>query len=191
MSAALKGAPKRVGIAGPGPADGNHALIFTVGTTQRRPLFAERANIDVLRNAFREVRQQRPFQIDAIVVLPEHLHCIWSLPAGDADFSTRWRLIKTWFSKHCDPGVRVAHVTNGNRSAPRIWQQRYWEHAIRDEGDYRRHVEYIHYNPVKHGYVTRAGDWTHSSFKRYVDAGVYPADWGASGVEFPDDVGGE
>ena len=167
------------------------SYFFTVVTAQRRPLFAERANIDLLHTAFRQIRQQRPFQIDAIVVLPEHLHCIWSLPAGDADFSTRWRLIKTWFTKHCDPRLRVPQVTTGNRQTSGIWQQRYWEHAIRDEGDYRRHVEYIHYNPVKHGYVARAGDWPYSSFKRHVDAGVYPADWGASAVEFPDDVGHE
>ena len=84
---------------------------------------------------------------------------IWSLPEDDADFSTRWRLIKTWFTKHCDPRLRVAQVTNGNRRTSGVWQPRYWEHAIRDETDFRHHMDYIHYNPVKHGHVTRPGDW--------------------------------
>ena len=93
--------------------------------------------MDLLRDAFRAVRQQRLFDIDAIVILPDHWHCIWTLPEDDADFMTRWRLIKTWFSKRSD--------------LKPIWQQRYWEHVLRDARDFAWHVEYIHYNPVKHG----------------------------------------
>ena len=112
--------------------------------------------------------------IEGYLVLPEHLHCIWTLPAGDADYMNRWRLIKTWFTKHCDPVLRGAGV----------WQKRYWEHVLRDEHDYARHVDYIHYNPVKHGLVASVGDWSYSSFERFVKAGVYPPDWGSEGMVF-------
>ena len=149
------------------------SYFFTVVTAQRRPILATEQAIEDLRSAFRNVRARRPFEIDAIVVLPDHLHCIWTLPPDDSDFATRWRLVKTWFTKNCDAGIR---------SAP-IWQDRYWEHLMRDEGDFTRHVEYIHYNPVKHGRVARPTDWPYSSFGRYVEAGIYPADWGGSGVE--------
>jgi putative transposase len=131
-------------------------FFFTVVTADRRPSFAEQENIATLREAFRTIRLQRPFRLDAAVVLPDHLHCIWTLPPGDADFSTRWRL----------------------------WQHRYWEHMLRDETDYRHHVEYIHFNPVKHGYVKAPLDWPYSSFRRYVKAGVYPPDWGGDLPEF-------
>ena len=103
---------------------------------------------------------QRPFTLEAAVVLPDHLHCIWTLPPGDADFSTRWRLIKTWFTKHCDWALGAedgkARTSRGERG---LWQHRYWEHMLRDETDYRRHIEYIHFNPVKHGYVKAPMDW--------------------------------
>jgi len=109
-------------------------------------------SVDVLHNAFRTVRQSRPFEIDAIVVNPDHLHCIWTLPPDDADFSTRWRLIKTCFPKHFPDTLRrtpdAARLKKGEKA---IWQHRYWEHQIRDETDFARHVDYIHYNPGKHG----------------------------------------
>ncbi|GLT24242.1 transposase [Zoogloea oryzae] len=140
---------------------------------------------DVLRNAFRAVRQSRPFEIDAIVAMPGHLHCIWTLPPGDGDFSTRWRLVKTWFSKHSPDallqGPGAARQARGERG---IWLRRYWEHQIRDEADLSQHVDYIHYNPVKHGLVKSAGDWRWSSFARFVQAGVYPADWGREAMGF-------
>ena len=167
------------------------SFFFTVVTEQRRPLLASADAVEILRASFRAVRSTRPFEVDAIVVLPDHLHCIWTLPPGDADFATRWRLIKTWFTKHCDPAVRAE--PNYARTAKReqaIWQQRYWEHVLRDEGDVIRHVEYIHFNPVKHGLVSSAMAWPYSSFRRYVDAGLYPADWGQGAMEF-EEVGHE
>jgi REP-associated tyrosine transposase len=160
-------------------------FFFTVVTADRQPLFAEQKNIATLREAFRTIRLQRPFSLDAAVVLPDHLHCIWTLPHGDADFSTRWRLIKTWFTKHCDSVLRAeARNARTDKGERLLWQHRYWEHMLRDETDYRHHVEYIHFNPVKHGYVKAPLDWPYSSFRRYVKAGVYPPDWGGGLPEF-------
>ena len=154
-------------------------FFFTLVTEGRRPVFSSAESVEVLRDAFRTVRKSRPFEIDAMVVMPDHLHCIWTLPPGDADFATRWRLIKTWFTKHCDPGLR--EVPDPARVAKRqqaVWQHRYWEHQLRDEADFAHHVDYIHYNPVKHGLALSPLDWPHSSFRRQVEAGIYPADWG-------------
>jgi putative transposase len=124
------------------------------------------------------VLSARPFTIDAIAVLPDHLHCIWTLPPEDADYSTRWRLIKTWFSKHYAPATQSP------------WQRRYWEHLLRDESDFTRHVDYIHYNPVKHGHAATAMEWPYSSFRRHVEAGIYAADWGRGSMSF-DGIGRE
>ena len=157
------------------------SFFFTVVTGKRRPLLASPESVDVLRTAFRTVQSTRQFEMNAVVVLPDHLHCIWTLPPGDDDFAIRWRLIKTWFTKHCEPGLRAE--PDRARLAKReqaIWQHRYWEHMLRDELDFAHHVEYIHFNPVKHGLVSTAMDWQFSSFRRYVEAGVYPADWGGS-----------
>ena len=152
-------------------------FFFTVALLERRRrLLVE--HIDELRAAFRNVRRTRPFAIDAVVILPDHLHCIWTLPAGDADFSTRWRLIKAAFARSIPNGERLS--TRRERTGERgIWQRRFWEHAIRDDTDRARHVDYIHFNPVKHGHVGRAADWPYSSFHRYVRAGIYPSDWAA------------
>jgi putative transposase len=167
------------------------SFFFTVVTNGRRPLLASPEAIDVLRNAFRNVRDKYHFDVDSIVVLPDHLHCIWTLPPGDADFAKRWRLIKTWFTKHCDPQLRAVPHSRGvaKRGHP-IWQKRYWEHLLQNEADFTRHVEYIHYNPVKHRYAKSPGDWPYSSFRRYVEDGRYPADWGIGEIEF-DGVGRE
>jgi putative transposase len=110
--------------------------------------------------------------VDAVVVLPDHLHCIWRLPEADADFSTRWRLVKRSFSLHLQTAL------NG-RSEKVVWQRRYWEHLMRDEQDWRRHMDYIHYNPVKHGYALTPTDWPYSSFHRAVACGLYDPGWGA------------
>lgn len=161
------------------------SFFFTLVTEKRRPLFSTVEAVDVLRDAFYSVRSWHPFVMDAMVVLPDHLHCIWTLPPGDADFSTRWRLIKTWFTKHCDQALRAA--PNGiqtKRGEQAIWQHRYWEHMLRDERDFERHVEYIHYNPVKHGYVASPFDWAYSSFKHYVDDGIYDSGWGRGKLSF-------
>ncbi|MDP1610583.1 MAG: transposase [Sulfuritalea sp.] len=160
------------------------SFFFTVVTEKRRPLFASAESVGILRMAFRTVRSARPFEVDAMVVLPDHLHCIWTLPSGDADFAIRWRLIKTWFTKHCDPTLRTE--PNRARSAKReqaLWQHRYWEHMLRDEADFSRHIEYIHFNPVKHGFVSSAMEWPYSSLRRYVEAGVYLPDWGRGSMD--------
>lgn len=166
------------------------SYFFTLVTEQRRPWLADADNVELLRGAFRAVRMSRPFEVPAMVGLPDHLHCIWMLPPGDADFSTRWRLIKTWFTKRCAPRLRPPprHARAVKQQA--VWQHRYWEHVLRDEYDFTRHVEYIHFNPIKHGLVATAKAWPYSSFHRYVEAGIYPADWGQREMDF-DGVGAE
>lgn len=149
---------------------------FTVNLLDRRQTLLV-DHIEVLREAVAATRQSRPFTIDAFVVLPDHLHAIWSLPSGDCDFSTRWRLIKNRFARSLPKqehrsAVRVARNERG------VWQRRFWEHLIRDEADYARHVEYCYINPLKHRLVTRVDDWPHSSFHRDVRAGIFPSDWG-------------
>jgi putative transposase len=130
--------------------------------------------IEALREAVREVRRLKPFRIDAWVVLPKHLHCLWTLPEGDSDFPDRWRRIKAAFSR----SLREIGAPSALRKRERgIWQRGYWEHTIRDERDYRAHVDYIHFNPVKHGLAPGPGDWPFSTFGRFVAAGLYPADW--------------
>lgn len=149
---------------------------FTVTLLDRASrLLVER--IDDLRDAFRAVRAQRPFIIDAMVVLPDHLHCVWTLPEGDADYAMRWWEIKSWFSRHIPKGEQR---TKGriNKDERGIWQRRYWEHTLRDEQDVERHIDYIHYNPVKHGHVSQVAEWPFSSFHSFVRRGIYPMDWG-------------
>jgi putative transposase len=148
---------------------------FTVNLLQRdKRLLVE--HIEVLRAAFRQARTRRPFEVLAIVILPDHLHCLWRLPQGDADNAIRWRLIKTLFSQTFTAG-EYRSVRRLKKHERGIWQRRYWEHLIRDEDDFAAHVDYIHYNPVKHGHVARAADWPHSSFHRYVQCGDLPEDW--------------
>jgi putative transposase len=131
--------------------------------------------IEALRAAFRYTLDRHPFTLDAIVVLPEHLHAIWTLPHGDADFPTRWRLIKSHFSRALPP-----HERRLAKSERGIWQRRYWEHALRDETDFERHANYIHFNPVKHGHVDQVIDWAYSSFHRDVRPGIYAPNWAGS-----------
>lgn len=152
---------------------------FTVNLSVRRGNDLLVRRIADLRSAFRQTRRDHPFFLDAIVVLPDHLHCLWRLSPDDDDFPLRWRLIKARFSSRLEPGeyVSQSRQRKGERG---IWQRRYWEHVIRDERDFQRHLDYIHYNPVKHGYVQAAKDWPYSSFHRWVAQGVYPADWAAS-----------
>ena len=152
-------------------------FFFTVTLLERRrKLLTE--NIDALREVFKAARRRRPFTIEAIIILPDHLHCLWTLPPGDADFSTRWHDINAHFAAQIPKGERLSarRLRKGERG---IWQRRFWEHVIRDEADYERHIDYIHYNPVKHGHVTRVADWPYSSFHRYVERGIYTLDWAA------------
>ena len=162
-------------------------FFFTVNIADRRQTLLT-THIDQLRAAFRHARQRHPFTIDAIVVLPDHLHAIWTLPEGDCDFSTRWRLIKSAFSRRLSVAEQVTQSRLG-KSERGIWQRRYWEHAIRDEDDLHRHLDYVHFNPVKHRYVNRACDWPYSSFPLMVRRGFYPEDWGGDMRAVPSGFG--
>jgi putative transposase len=149
-------------------------FFFTVTLADRR-LHMLTDHVGLLRNAFRAARRERSFTIDAVVVLPEHLHAILTLPSDDADFSGRWRRIKGHFaSALLESSIELARRPNGDLA---LWQRRFWEHTIRDECDFTRHVDYIHFNPVKHALVRRVCDWPHSSFHRYVQDGLLPDDW--------------
>ena len=132
--------------------------------------------IDRLRQVYRAVQERRRFETIAICVLPDHVHAIWTLPEQDQDFASRWNLIKGGFSRGLD--ARPRSRSKVARREKGIWQRRYWEHAIRDDADLERHVDYIHFNPVKHGHVTRGADWPHSSFHRFVERGLLAPDWG-------------
>lgn len=156
-------------------------FFFTVNLADRSKTLLTN-HIDELRESLRLVRQRHPFHIDAIVVLPEHLHTVWTLPPGDADYPTRWALIKAGFSRRLPKVERItsSRIAKGERG---IWQRRYWEYQIRDEGDYARHIDYIHYNPVKHGHAQTPIDWPHSSLHRYVRGGILPVDWGMNYAE--------
>jgi putative transposase len=150
---------------------------FTVTIADRRSSMLT-DQIDALRAAFRVTYRERPFAIDAIVILPDHLHVVMKLPDGDTDFSGRWRRIKGSFtSAVIAQGVSVLRNRRGEFL---LWQRRFWEHTIRDECDFERHVDYIHYNPVKHGLVTRVCDWPFSSFHRFVRCGDLSEDWAGS-----------
>jgi len=127
---------------------------------------------------------RHPFTLDAIVILPDHLHAIWTLPPGDADYATRWRLIKAEFSR----GGATTERSRRRKGERGIWQRRYWEHTLRDEGDYERHCDYIHFNPVKHRHVSAVRYWPYSLFQRFVESGVYPVEW-ASGKRDDGDFG--
>jgi putative transposase len=138
-------------------------------------------SIDLLRLAFRKTREAKPFEIDAMVVLPEHLHSIWTLPPNDSDYPGRWRSIKSIFTRELErSGVLVEKRKDGSAI---IWQRRYWEHTIRDAGDLIHHIDYIHFNPVKHGLVERVIDWPYSSFHRYVKQGLLPPNWAGENIE--------
>ena len=145
------------------------SYFFTLVTHQRKKLFLQQEYTDYLREAFKHVRVKHPFSIDAIVLLPDHLHCILTLPSDDFDYATRLRLIKHYVT---------CKINKDNTSKTKIWQKRYWEHCIRDERDWQNHMDYIHYNPVKHGYVSSPIEWSDSSFSKLIKKGFYTEDWG-------------
>jgi putative transposase len=150
-------------------------FFFTVTLRDRRDDTLVR-HVDVLREAFRMIHALRPWRTDAIVIMPDHLHALWTLLQHDMDYAGRWRAIKSAFVR----GLRRKDVVvqvNAKGEAD-IWQRRFWEHVVRDETDFERHVDYIHINPVKHGYVASAADWPHSSIHRYIRQRRLPADWG-------------
>jgi len=149
---------------------------FTVNLLERRRNDLLVRHFDLLRCSVAVERGRRPFSVVAWVVLPDHMHWIWSLPEGDADYATRWRRIKTDFSLGLEKDERrsAARLRSGERG---IWQRRYWEHRVRDDVDLMRRIDYIHFNPVKHGHAASVSDWPLSSFHRYVRAGTYPSGW--------------
>jgi putative transposase len=151
------------------------SYFFTVNLADRRlRLLTE--HVELLRTAFRYAQTRHSFEVAAAVILPEHLHTIWTLPEGDSDYALRWRLIKSAFSRGL-PNNEPISASRALKAERGIWQRRYWEHTVRDEGDFARHVDYIHFNPVKHGHVGRVKDWPYSTFHLMVRAGVYPDDW--------------
>lgn len=154
---------------------------FTVNLLDRHSDLLS-CHIQELRDAVRHARASAAFHIDAWVVLPEHMHCIWTLPDGDPDFSSRWQNIKAGFSMRLPPGEHrsASRVGKGERG---IWQRRFWEHTIRDDRDYAAHVDYVHFNPAKHGLVSDVRDWPYSSFHRHVARGVYPATWAGGNID--------
>lgn len=160
---------------------------FTVALANRKSaLLVEQ--VDYLRQAFRIVRQRHPFEIIAMAVMPEHLHTIWQMPPGDADFALRWALIKSAFSRAIPKHEYISKSRESKRERG-IWQRRYWKHMIRDDNDLEGHVDYIHYNPVKHGLVQRAIDWPHSSIHRYVRLGWLNENWGTADEALSENFG--
>jgi putative transposase len=167
-------------------------FFFTVVTHDRRELFRSDEARRCLHDAIRAVQDERPFELVATVLLPQHLHCIWKLPAGDCDFSKRWGRVKSGFTKLWLAGGGRDTAISAARAKHResgVWERRFWEHRIRDEEDFIRHVNYIHYNPVKHGLARCPHAWPYSSFPRWVEQGYYRRDWlcdcGPSRLEIP------
>jgi putative transposase len=160
------------------------SYFFTVNLCDRnsRLLVTE---IDKLRHAVSTAREQHPFHIDAWVVLPNHLHCLWTLPPDDTQFPIRWQTIKATFSRSVRPPEERRPSLIRKREAG-IWQRRYWEHTIRDDRDYAAHMDYIHFNPVKHGLTTHPADWPFSTFRRCAALGLYPATWAPPDCDLPD-----
>jgi len=154
-------------------------LFFTVVTYQRRPLFEDENARNCLKEVLQITRNKYPFTQHAICLLPDHLHCIWTLPENDDDYSTRWSSIKANFSRLYKTGQDGSPLSASRkkRREKAFWQRRFWEHAIRDEEDLSRHVDYIHYNPVKHGLADSPSEWQWSSFHSYVERGIYESDW--------------
>lgn len=152
---------------------------FTVVTRRRLPLLSSASAVCALHDSFGSVAARHPFNMDALVILPDHLHCIWTLPQGDEDFSSRWRLVKTGFLRACRRSQHESVPSPSMWSRDESpWQDRFWEHLIRDQADFNAHCDYIHYNPVKHRLVQSPIEWPHSTFDVFVQRGFYPTDWG-------------
>lgn len=174
--------------------EGN-TYFFTVVTYQRQPILCLDESRTALREAINDAKEAHPFKIKAWVLLPDHLHCIWELPDGDVNYSMRWGLIKKEFTKKINRSVGAAHPTRAGleglvgKAHPTesrikhregmIWQRRFWEHKIKDERDFQVHCDYIHYNPVKHGFANTPMNWEYSTFHSYMDEGIYSKEWGS------------
>jgi putative transposase len=171
---------RRVRIAG-------GTYFFTLVTSRRIPLFLRPEARRVLHEAMVRVRTSRRFVLEAGVLLPDHLHLLLTLPPGDADFATRIMLVKKRFSEMAKNRMGLSEAPDTRRAERRgeagFWQRRYWEHSIRNDADFRHHLDYMMFNPVKHGLVQRVADWPYSSFHRLVRQGVYPSNWGGTFAE--------
>ncbi|NEP85190.1 MAG: transposase [Okeania sp. SIO3B3] len=168
---------------------------ITQVTYQREIWLCGEVGRKALREAIERVREKHPFSIDAFVLLPEHFHCLWTLPPNDGDFSMRLRLIKTYVTKHYGQELainREISLSRQKRRESNLWQRRFWEHLIRDEQDFANHCDYIHYNPVRHGLCINPQDWQFSSIHRFIAQGIYPANWGRDeSPEIPQGIGDE
>jgi putative transposase len=171
------------------------SYFFTLVANQRSPIFSDATAVDIYHRSVRKVQAAWPFTIEAEVILPDHIHFLCTLPEGDADYPTRVRLIKAAFTRSFLSRRRRLDERSDSRIAKgeqAVWQRRYWEHTIRDERDFQAHLDYIHLNPVKHGLVAAARDWPHSTFRAWVERGVYELWWGSNEMPpLPEWVGRE
>jgi len=163
---------------------------FTLVAYERRKIFCERDFLQAFRHSIKRVQQQEPFEILAWVQLPDHLHCIWQIPDDEANYSRRWSKIKRFTTQACPQyqlPIEDLDYSKVKRKERGLWQRRFFEHQIRDEADFIRCIDYLHYNPVKHGLVSRVRDWPYSSFHKFVKEGIYPMDWGTYVVDYSED----
>ena len=166
-------------------------FFFTLVTYKRRPIFSDPVAIKLLGTVFRGAKLKWPMTVNAIVLLPDHLHMICTLPSGDGEYSKRIGWIKKEFSQRwlaCSGKGSTISPSKQRERRLGVWQPRFWEHTIEEDGDFDNHFDYVHWNPTKHGYVKSPKDWPHSSFHRWVSAGVYPVDWGRSSTNPPQSV---
>jgi putative transposase len=164
---------------------------FTIITFDRAPILTTPESIAIFRLAWNMVRKKKPFKTVAICVLPDHIHTIWRIPEGDADFSMRWKEIKRLYTKGYLENIGFGGERNNSRVKRKevgIWQRRFWEHTITDENDLNNHIDYIHFNPVKNGLVKDPTEWPWSSFRRYVKLGFYPVTWGGGNLSIEMEV---
>ena len=154
---------------------------FTLTTNNRQKIFLSSSARDIFLEAVNHVMNFHPFSTEAYCILPDHIHLLWRMPEEDANYSTRISEIKKRFSKEfCAkyPSIVKRNEFQVNRGESGVWQRRFWEHYIRDETDLNNHINYIHFNPVKHGIVRQVRDWPSSSFFNYARSGHYQIDWG-------------
>jgi putative transposase len=159
------------------------SYFFTVVSYRRQGFLCLPPVREALRAGIIAAQVKHPFEINAWVLLPDHVHTVWTLPEGDANFSVRWQTIKRMVSHQCKDLLHKPEYMTSSKikhGENTLWQRRYWEHQIRSDKDFENHVDYIHYNPVKHRLVERVEDWPYSTFHKHVKRGVYPADWGSA-----------
>ncbi len=162
-------------------------FFFTLVTFERIPILTSELSRQILKQVWKTVRDKHPFTCDAICLLPDHLHCIWTLPENDTNYAIRWAAIKALFSKKYLQAGGMEGIRSNSRKEKgeaAIWQRRYWEHCIVDDNDFSKHFDYIHYNPVKHNLVSSVSEWQWSSFHKYKLKGYYPEGWGEKDFDF-------